>query len=269
MDLKLSCWNVNSARVRKDHILQYLKQYDPDYLLLQELKLTNEDFPANELLALGYHSHIHGQKTYNGVATLTKNPEVTVESTALPLLSAGKPEDTQARFLHLKDHNTSYHIINIYLPNGNPIVNEDGLFHEKFIYKLQWMERLYLYLKAIMEQTDKIIIGGDWNIAPFDQDVYDLKEVQNDALIQPQSRAAYFKILHLGLTDALKQQDYHPSYTWWDYRGGGFKRNHGMRIDHILMTAPLADQLVHAEVHKEYRALEKPSDHAPIYIEIK
>lgn len=268
MHLKLSCWNVNSARVRKDQILQYLKQYQPDYLLLQELKLTEEDFFQDALLELGYHSHVQGQKTYNGVAILTKRSEVNIEATALPLLSQDDPEDPQARFLHIKDRTTGYHIINIYLPNGNPVFNEDGSFHEKFTYKLNWMERLYIYLKALMQQTDKIIIAGDWNIAPFDQDVYDLSAMQDDALIQPQSRAAYFKIIHLGFTDALKQQNHNAHYTWWDYRGGGFKRDHGMRIDHILLSASLADQLIHAEIHKEYRALEQPSDHAPIYIEL-
>ncbi len=267
--LKLSCWNVNSARVRKDHILQYLKQYQPDYLLLQELKLPSEEFFTDELLPLGYQSHVHGQKTYNGVAILTKSAQAIVESTNLPLLSENDPEDPQARFLHIKDPKTNYHIINIYLPNGNPIIDENGKPHEKFLYKLNWMERLYCYLQPLMAQTDKIIIAGDWNIAPFDRDVYDLKVMQDDALIQPQSRAAYFKILHLGFTDALKQQNYDAGYTWWDYRGGGFKRNHGMRIDHILMTASLADHLACAEIHQDYRALEKPSDHAPVYVALK
>ncbi len=259
----ISCWNVNSIRARHDHVLQYLDHYKPQMLMLQELKVTESDYPFAPIEALGYRSHMVGQKTYNGVAIIT-NQDMELELTALP----GDDSDEQARFIQLKHKPTNFRFINIYLPNGNPTVDEHGDFHEKFIYKLSWLQRLQKHLQSLMAKDIEFLIAGDWNIAPQDEDAFDPKGWKTDALLRPQSREFYYKILYLGLTDALKTANPEVGYTWWDYRGGGFKRNHGLRIDHILLSPLLADKLLAAGVHKDMRALEKPSDHAPIWAKL-
>ncbi len=259
----VSCWNVNSIRARHDHVLQYLGGHKPDILMLQELKTPKDDYPFEAIEALGYTSHMVGQKTYNGVAIIT-NQDMEVELTALP----DNEEDEQARFIQAKHKKTKLRFINIYLPNGNPTLDENGDFHEKFIYKLSWMEKLHKHLQSLMAKDIEFLIAGDWNIAPNDRDAFDPKGWQDDALLRPQSREIYHKILHLGLTDALKTANPDIGYTWWDYRGGGFKRNQGLRIDHILLSPLLADKLISAGIHDDMRALEKPSDHAPIWAKL-
>ncbi len=268
--MKISCWNVNSIRARHDHVLQYLDTHRPHILMLQELKVTKDDFPFAPLEALGYSAYVVGQKTYNGVATLVaKDIDMEIELTALPYLDEAKDaEDIQARFLQLKDKQTHIRYINIYLPNGNPTLDENGIFHEKFIYKLSWLQRLNKHLQSLLDKDIEFCIAGDWNIAPSDEDAFDPKGWKNDALLRPQSRELYHKILHLGLTDALKIANPRVGYTWWDYRGGGFKRNHGLRIDHILLSPLTASHLLAAGIHEDMRALEKPSDHAPIWAEL-
>lgn len=262
--MKISCWNVNSARVRQHHIEQYLQEEKPDYLFLQELKMEEKDFPKSTFASLGYESYVIGQKTYNGVAILTNQKSVEIEYKNLPHLD--HPEAAQARFIQLKDVERDISLINIYLPNGNPVFSEEGMFHEKFTYKLAWMEALYEHVKIMNQKQGKFLIAGDFNIAPFDEDIYHDILPQNEALVRKESRGIYFKMLHLGLTDALKQHQLDPEYTWWDYRAGSMAKNQGMRIDHFLLSPQMADILKEAGMHKDYRLLEKPSDHAPIYV---
>ncbi len=259
----ISCWNINSIRARHDHVLQYIHGYNPQIFMLQELKTTEDDYPFKSIEALGYRSYMVGQKTYNGVAIIT-DQDMEIELTALP----DDENDKQARFLQLKHKQTNFRFINIYLPNGNPTLDENNNFHEKFLYKLCWLKRLYIHLQSLMAQDIEFLIAGDWNIAPDNTDAFDPKGWKNDALLRPQSRAFYHKILYLGLTDALKTVDPQIGYTWWDYRGGGFKRNHGLRIDHILLSPLLASKLTSAGINKDMRALEKPSDHAPIWAKL-
>ncbi len=268
----ISCWNVNSIRAREVHVLQYLDSYKPHMLMLQELKVTEDNFPFDTMETLGYQSYVVGQKTYNGVATLVSKSyniaqNIEVELTALPLIDE-KDNDEQARFLQLKDTNTHIRYINIYLPNGNPTIDENGALSEKFMYKLSWLQRLYKHLQSLMDRDIAFVIAGDWNIAPQDRDAFNAKAWQDDALLRPQSRSLYHKILYLGLTDALKTANPDIGYTWWDYRGGGFKRDFGLRIDHMLLSPLLAARLLSAGIHKDMRALEKPSDHAPIWAKL-
>ncbi|MFV0432246.1 MAG: exodeoxyribonuclease III [Alphaproteobacteria bacterium] len=259
--MRICCWNVNSIKARLDHVLQYLSHYQPDILMLQELKTTEDNFPFLEVQSLGYKAYIVGQKTYNGVAIITKR-DIEVEQTAL----SGGEHDEQARFIQILDKETHWLFINIYLPNGNPTIEENGQLHEKFLYKLAWMERLYCHLKSLKEADIPFLIAGDWNVAPYDSDAFDAKKWQDDALLHVQSRDAYFRILHLGLTDSLKMVEPKVGYTWWDYRNAGFKQDHGLRIDHILLSPAIANHLIDAGIDKDMRALEKPSDHAPIWV---
>lgn len=259
----VSCWNVNSIRARKDHVLQYLNYHKPDILMLQELKVTADDYPFSEIEALGYQSYIVGQKTYNGVAIITKR-DISVEHEFLE----GDTGDEQARFIQILDNKTGWRFIDIYLPNGNPVMDENHILSDKFLYKLSWLKRLYDHLEKLMAKDKPFLIGGDWNIAPKDSDTYNADDWKNDALLRSESRNAYYKILFLGLSDALKTVNPNGGYTWWDYRGGGFKRDLGMRIDHILLSPHLADKLLNAGIHKDMRALEKPSDHAPVWVKL-
>ncbi|HOO82821.1 MAG TPA: exodeoxyribonuclease III [Alphaproteobacteria bacterium] len=253
--MKIASWNVNSLKARRAHVENYLASSGLDVLMVQELK--GLDFPHEDFEKLGWHTAAVTQKTYNGVAIFSKTP-VKVIKDALP----GDKDDEQARYLEFETG--GIRLIDIYLPNGNPVGTE------KFTYKLDWIERLYKRLKTLREDNIPFAIGGDFNVIPEDKDCYDPKKWMDDALFQPESRAAFRKLLHLGLTEAFRAMHNGAGhYTFWDYQAGAWPKNHGIRIDHFLLSPELADRLINCTIDKALRALDKPSDHTPIIIEIE
>ncbi|MEM7650571.1 MAG: exodeoxyribonuclease III [Pseudomonadota bacterium] len=252
--MKITSWNVNSIKARKEHVEKYLAESGTDVLMLQELKGT--DFPANDFKDLGWETAAVPQKAYNGVAVFSKDP-INVILDHLP----GDDKDEQARFIEFETH--GQRLINIYLPNGNPIPGE------KFDYKLAWMERLYNRLKKLREDDIAFAIGGDFNVIPQDKDCWDPKAWENDALAQPESRAAFRKLINLGLYEAFRGlHSASGEYTFWDYQAGRWQKDQGIRIDHFLLSPEMADRLMKCEIDKTPRGWEKPSDHTPISIEI-
>ena len=254
--MKVASWNVNSIRARLEHVTGWLKTREPDVLLLQELKGT--DFPEEVFRELGYRSVAVTQKAYNGVAILSKQPMETITTTLV-----GDEEDSHARFLEVMVEGVR--VVNIYLPNGNPIGTE------KFSYKLAWMNRLALQMAGWRRTETPTLIGGDFNVIPEDIDCHKPASWVRDALFQPQSRAAYRALLDLGYTDAFRSL--HPGqggmFTFWDYFRQAFEHNRGIRIDHFLLSPELAGRLVSCEIDKAPRALERPSDHTPIVVELQ
>jgi exodeoxyribonuclease III len=254
--LRIASWNVNSIRARIGHVTEWLKAHQPDVLLLQELK--SSEFPAAKFKALGYHCVAVPQKAYNGVATLSRYPVETV-CTVLP----GDEADSHARFLQCTM--SDIHIVNIYLPNGNPPGSDN------FMYKLAWMERLMSVMRAWRKENVQALIGGDFNVIPEDIDCHKSSSWMGDALFQPEPRALYRAMLSLGYVDGFRAL--HPGqgghFTFWDYFRQSFERNRGIRIDHFLLSPNLAKRMVSCEIDKEPRSREKPSDHAPIIVELK
>ena len=254
--MKIATWNVNSIKVRIPHLVEWVKQADPDIVLLQELKTIEEQFPRAAIDELGYNVVISGQKTYNGVAILSKM-SIEVEQTSLP----GDPSDEQARYLEAVIG--PIRVASIYLPNGNPVGTE------KFSYKLAWMDRLITHVRHVLTYEESLVLGGDFNVCPTDHDVYDPEGFADDALCRPESRARFRELCYLGFTDALRTLHPHPGlYTYWDYQGGRWNKDEGVRIDHLLLSPQASDQLTSAGVDKGPRGLEKPSDHTPTWCEL-
>ena len=254
--ITVATWNVNSIKVRLPNVLKWLRDAAPDVVLLQETKTTDETFPGLEIGDLGYSYALAGQKTYNGVAVLSKRP-IDVLETALP----GRDWDPQARYIEV--FTGDLRVASVYLPNGNPV---DG---DKFSYKLAWMERLYAHAKSLLATEEPFVLGGDYNVAPDDGDVYDPAGWRDDALCRPETRAAYRKIVHLGLTDALRALSPETGrYTWWDYRRGAWDADHGLRIDHLLLSPQAADRLKASGIDRAPRGWEKASDHTPVWCEL-
>lgn len=255
--MKLVSWNVNSVKARHDHVERFLRETAPDVLMLQELK--GLDFPATAFEALGY-SHVSAtQKSYNGVAILSKH-KIDLVHDALP----GDEGDEQARYLEADINGVR--VINIYLPNGNPVAVDS----EKFPYKLAWMDRLISRVKLLRAEAVPFVIGGDFNIIPEDRDCHDPNAWRGDALFHPQSLARFRSLLHTGLTDAFRvfnQQD--EQYSFWDYQRGAWQKNDGIRIDHFLTSPQITDQMLSCEIDKEPRGWERPSDHTPIVLTLK
>jgi exodeoxyribonuclease-3 len=250
--ITVASWNVNSIKARLPLLLAWLRAANPDIVLLQETKCTDDAFPHDALGEAGYNVSAVGQKTYNGVAILSKHPIDLLEA-ALP----GDDSDTQARYI--EGFTGTLRVASIYVPNGNPVDSD------KFPYKLAWLERLYHHTRSLLASEDAVILGGDFNVAPDDEDVYDPASWSDDALCRPESRSALRKVVHLGLTDALRAVSPGPGpYTWWDYRGGAFANDHGLRIDHLLLSPQAADRLKTAAVDRAPRGWEKASDHAPV-----
>ncbi len=255
--MKIATWNVNSIKVRIPHLIEWVAQANPDVILLQELKTTEDQFPKMAIDELGYNMAITGQKTYNGVAILSKNP-IEVEQTELP----GDPSDEQARYIEALIGNIR--VASIYLPNGNPIGTE------KFSYKLKWMDRLIIHARSLLSLEEPVVLAGDYNVCPTNDDVYDPTGFADDALCQPESRARFRKLCHLGYTDALRA--FHSElglYTYWDYQAGRWNRDEGLRIDHLMLSPQATDLLVTANVDRTPRAMDKPSDHTPVWCEIQ
>lgn len=253
--LSLASWNVNSIRTRLDHVLNWLKNTDTDILMMQELKCTNEQFPIAAFEEAGYHCLINGQKTWNGVAIVSKEP--------LKLISNALYDDEQARFLEVETEE-GLRLIDIYLPNGNPVDSE------KYPYKLEWMTHLKKHLQGLLDAGIPFIIGGDWNVIPEDKDCHDPAAWEGDALFRLETHKKFQEILNLGLTDAFRAFNTDAEqYTFWDYQAGAWQRNNGIRIDHFLLSPPMADRTLNCAIDKEPRALEKPSDHVPIVVTIQ
>ena len=256
MGLRIATWNVNSIRARLPNLLEWLAEFSPDALLLQETKCQDEDFPRFEIEAAGYHVQIHGQKSYNGVAILSKRP-----ATEVRLRLPGDDSDEQARYIQACVDGVR--LASIYLPNGNPAPGD------KFGYKLAWMTRLVAHAKSLLTSDRPLILAGDYNICPNDDDVYDPIGWRDDALCRPESRALFRQLLNLGLTEAFRAL--HPEkgrYSFWDYQAGAWQRDQGLRIDHLLLSPQAADRLVACDIDKAPRGRDKASDHTPVWVEI-
>lgn len=254
----LATFNVNSLKSRLQIVQTWLQQHNPDFLLLQEIKGEDEAI-FNNFSAIGYNSYYHLQKTYNGVAILSKH-NCTVLHKNMPNYT-----DTQARLITVLHNNTA--IVNVYMPNGNPILAEDGSKNNpKFLYKLQWQQHFFNYIKSLLQQYKKVVIGGDFNIIPTSADCYNTKPFLNDALFQIQVQDWYYNLLNLGFTDTLNYYNLQntQNFTWWDYRGGSLAKNLGVRIDHILVSNYMVHQTSGCVVDKNPRLLDKPSDHTPV-----
>lgn len=254
--IRIATWNVNSVKARLPHLLDWMRAASPDVVLLQELKVIEDAFPAMDISGLGYRSAVVGQKTYNGVAVLSKTP-IDVKLSALP----GDPADEQARYLEAIT--AGVRVASIYLPNGNPTDSE------KYPYKLAWMERLRLRVKELLAGDEAFVLGGDYNIAPDDADVFEPRAWADDALCRPESRAAFRRIMNLGVTDAFRALNREAGrYSWWDYRGGAWSRDQGLRIDHLLLSPQAADRLADVGIDRTPRGWEKASDHTPVWCEL-
>lgn len=257
----VASFNVNSLRARLTHVLSWLERAKPDVALLQEIKCQDHEAPIEAMEDMGYNVALAGQKTYNGVAILSRYP-MHIEQRGLP----GNGEDTQARYLEaIIDYKEgqkwkAFRVGNIYLPNGNPVDTE------KFTYKLQWMDHLLRHVQGLLAEEEPILLGGDYNVCPSDEDVYDPIGWQNDALCRPESRARFRTMLHMGYIDALRAM--YPKghyYTFWDYQAGRWQKDEGLRIDHFLLSPQAADCLAECAIDREPRKKEKPSDHTPIW----
>ena len=255
--MKIATWNVNSVRARLPRVLEWLGSAAPDVALLQEIKTVAEGFPELEIGDLGYNVAVCGQKSYNGVAILSKPPIEDV-LTRLP----GDDADDQARYIEAVVGGVR--VASIYLPNGNPVDSP------KFAYKLGWMERLYDHVGELLGLEEAFVLGGDYNVAPEDRDVYDPAAWAGDALCRPETRARYRAVVHLGLTDAYRalHPDAAGAYTFWDYQKGRWQRDEGLRIDHLLLSPQAADRLDACDIDRAPRGGDKASDHTPVWCEL-
>jgi exodeoxyribonuclease-3 len=255
--MKIASWNVNSVRMRLPNVLAWLEKQQPDVLLLQELKCTNDTFPVMEFKAAGYNAAVHGQKTWNGVAILSKLKIEQVKN-GLP----GDDKDEQSRYIEATIR--GIRIASVYLPNGNPIGSE------KFVYKLNWLDRLIAHAKELLQQEIPAVLGGDFNVIPEPRDCHDPASWEGDALFRPESRKKFRELLYLGYTDAFRVfNDKDHQFTFWDYQAGSWPQNHGIRIDHILCTPQAADALEGCVIDAEPRGREKASDHTPIIAQLR
>ena len=257
--MKIATWNVNSVNARLETILAWFREAQPDVACLQEIKCVDEKFPAEAFERLGYNIAVHGQKTYNGVALLSKSP--------LEDIRRGLPDgegDDHARYIEaVVSGPQPVRVASIYLPNGNPISTE------KFAYKLAWMDRLRRHVESLLAFEEPLALVGDYNVIPEERDAENPKNWVEDALFQPQTRAAFRGLKWLGLTDAYLQADGAPgAYTFWDYQAGAWQRNNGIRIDHALLSPQAADRLRGVSIHRDVRGWDKPSDHVPLVIEL-
>lgn len=251
---KIATWNVNSIRVRLVQVLDWLQAENPDILAVQETKSVNETFPAEEFRELGYQPLCNGQKTYNGVALISRAEpdEILTEIPAFP--------DPQRRFLYARYGELA--VLNLYVPNGKAIGTE------KYAYKLDWLAHLHSFVRQYIDKTRLLALLGDFNIAPADADVHNPAEWRGKVLVSEPERECFFQLLDAGLVDCYRLLNGDATgFTWWDYRASGFARNRGLRIDHILVNSALAGHCVACRIDTDPRALERPSDHAPLLAE--
>jgi exodeoxyribonuclease III len=258
--MRIATWNVNSINARLETVLTWFREASPDVACLQEIKCVDEKFPIEAFESLGYNVAVHGQKTYNGVAMLSKTP--------LEDVRRGLPDgegDDHARYIEaVVSGPKPVRVGGLYLPNGNPIATD------KFAYKLSWMRRLNAHARELLELEEPLVLTGDYNVIPEETDCDNPAAWLGDALFQPETRAAFRALKWLGLTDAHQAAtDNEPhAYTFWDYQAGAWQRNHGIRIDHALLSPQAADRLKGCEIHRDVRARDKPSDHVPVVIEL-
>ena len=257
--MKIATWNINGVKARIDTVLSWLEQSKPDIACLQEIKSVDENFPRAAFEALGYNVETHGQKGFNGVAIFSRLPFDEVNR-GLP----GDEADEQARFIEgvfSTDHG-ALRVVSLYLPNGNPVDSE------KYPYKLGWMERLEAWAVERLALEEPLILAGDYNVIPMPEDCHDPVAWDGDALYRPESRAAFRRLANRGFTEALRTtSDAAGTYTFWDYQGGAWQKNHGIRIDHLMLSPEAANRLRSVDVEKHVRAWEKPSDHVPVVME--
>ncbi len=254
--MKITTWNVNSVNVRLTHLTQFLQEVAPDVVGLQELKCTTDKFPITEVEALGYHAVVNGQPTYNGVALISKIPITDV------ILDIPGFEDSEKRVI--TGTIAGIRVMNAYVPNGQ---SPDS---DKYQYKLNWLMHFKRFISEQLALYPELIVIGDYNIAPTDDDVHNPASWTGKILCTDAERAAFFDLLDLGLVDGLRlEAQPRGLFTWWDYRQGGFEKNSGIRIDHLLLSRVLSRRFVGSNVHLSYRALERPSDHAPVSVILK
>ena len=253
--MKISSWNVNSVRARIDNIKEYLKSSSPDIVLLQEIKTEEHSYPFEELNNLGYISYVHGQKSYNGVSILSKKKLYEINK----ILPGDKIKQSRLISAQFKIKNKDIEIINIYVPNGNPVNTE------KYTYKINWLDLFIKEIKKKKRNNKLLIIGGDFNIIPEEQDVFNHKKYQDDALFKLEIRKKYRTLINLGFLDVYRHLNKNKQeFTFWDYMSGSWQKDHGMRIDHMLISLPLFELIKKIEIKKKIRSQLKPSDHVPI-----
>jgi exodeoxyribonuclease-3 len=256
--MKIATFNTNGIRARLPRLLEWLEREQPDVACLQELKCADDALPVLDIEGAGYRALWHGQKGFNGVAILVRGRSPVLRQVGLP----GDPDDSHSRYIEAEVDGIV--IASLYLPNGNPVGTE------KFPYKLRWMERLRAHAAGLLAEERPVVLAGDWNVVTEDRDVWSPQGMAGDALMQPETRAAWRRILHQGWTDALRML--HPNddklYTFWDYTAGCWQRDAGFRIDHLLLSPQVADRLVAAGVDRWARGEEKASDHAPTWVQL-
>ena len=257
--MKIISWNVNSVRARIENIKHYIKNSAPDVLMLQEIKTQDENFPNDEFKNLGYISYVFGQKSYNGVAIISKNELDNIDKNFI------KDDLNQSRIItaDLILKKKKIQLINIYVPNGNPVDTE------KYEYKKNWLKKFISNVKKKIQKNSNILIAGDFNIIPEEIDVYDFKRYENDALGRLEIRKKYRELINLGFKDVYRfKNKTKQEYTFWDYFAGSWQKNYGMRIDHFLLSNNLIENIRSININRKPRSKEKPSDHTPVELEI-
>jgi len=257
--MKISSWNVNSVRARIKNIIEYLKSSYPEILMIQEIKTEEKNFPFNYFKTLGYNSYVFGQKSYNGVAFVSKN---SIEKINMEFV---KDKNNQSRIIvgDIKNKSKIIKLINVYVPNGNPIGTE------KYNYKKDWYESFIKQVKKTLLKNKNIIIGGDFNVIPEEIDVYDSRKYENDALFKLEIRKKFRELINLGFQDIYRHLNkYKQEYTFWDYMAGAWQKNQGMRIDHFLISNNLLSNIKNVNIDKKPRSKNKPSDHTPIELQL-
>ena len=255
----ISSWNVNSVRARIENINNYIKKNSPDVLMMQEIKTEDQNFPYDNFSSLDYESHVFGQKSYNGVAIISKKK---LENIRTDLI---KDKLKQSRIIsaEIKYNKKNIQLINIYTPNGNPVDTE------KYLYKKEWLDSLVKSLKILSKKNENIILGGDFNIIPSAEDVYNAKSFEDDALFRLEIRKKLREMINIGFHDAYRHiNNDKEGYTYWDYMRGAWQKNNGMRIDHFLVSNSLLNIVKNVKINKYPRGKKKPSDHTPIEIEL-
>ena len=253
--MKISSWNVNSIRARIDNIKKYLKSSSPDIALLQEIKTEEHSYPFDEINKLGYISYVNGQKRYNGVSILSKKKLTKINK----ILLGDKINQSRLISAKIKIKDKDIEVVNIYVPNGNPVDTE------KYTYKLNWIDLFIKEIDKKLKNNNQLIIAGDFNIIPEEKDVYATEKYENDALFRLDIRKKYRTLINLGFYDVYRHFNKDKQeYTFWDYMAGSWQKNHGMRIDHILISNNLISLLQKIEIKKNLRGQLKPSDHVPI-----
>ena len=260
--MRITSWNVNSINARITHLERFIKEDQSDIYMLQELKCTNDNFPYEQIKKLGYHSNVSGQKAWNGVALISKKP-LQIINTNIPSYK----DDINARFIETEINlsliKKNIRLINIYLPNGNPIETE------KFKYKINWMKKFNEYILELIKNNIPIIIGGDFNVIPTDDDVYSPENFKNDACAHPITRKYYRILINMGFTDTVKYfLEGKTNWTFWGYRGGGWQKGNGLRIDHFLTSPEITDLIKSVNINRDPRSWEKASDHTPVTLEL-